>query len=393
MPQKLEGKFLLLLAVFPMIDIFIAYIFHGDFLETFYSFFSIYLILAFLVNVKLFSQSRIEIQRKKMINLFLAGSCVFFNVFLVEKGLNTAILDATYFVLLMDIYNDQQFIRKFAWIMKKKAHILTLCSFGYLFILLLSILRGNAFSNEWSTTTLRGPYAIPHILAYEFLVMSALNIVLFMESKRKINLILAIIFWAGIMLTAARGAILAEMVMLGYFFFKLGIKKKLVLILFICCVLIYEIINPSIFMRLASSLIEKTLFALESGSLDNGRLNIWISSMNAFLQSNNPLKWLFGIGYTGLLAGNKQNIGMYIQAHNDFITIVVSFGIPYLFLFIRSFIKLVKGKNILWSLLFFAFLAGFNGIVLYMPMVIGCIFLIVFFKYDFQFQRGKYGNH
>lgn len=386
MMSKKSGGYLLI-ALFPVLDIIIAYCFHGDLLETFYSIFSILIILVFFVRNgdSIFTK---RIRKSDFMIIVISFVFLLINVILIEGRLNTAVLDTTYFVLLMEIYNENKFIEKYTATLASKCRILTISSLIYLFVLLMTIRRGDAFSTEWSSFTLKGPYSIPHILAYELLVLASMNISMFQINGKKINIVIGIVFLCCILVTAVRGAILAETVLLAFYFYKVGFKKKYIFIFCGVILLLYSTINTTIYNYLWAPLMKKNSFAISSGSLDNGRINIWRASVASFVQKDGIIKWFFGIGYSNLLSGNKRNIGMAIQAHNDFLTVPICFGLVFFVtLFIRGFVKLVKGKNIVWALLFFSLLAGFNGMVLYMPMVIGCINIIVLFKNNRIFQR------
>ena len=388
-----KNTYLLLIAIFPVLDIGIAYFLYGDFLQTFYSLFSILIIFIFIIG-KGKLQISYSISKREFYVLSISVLCVVINILFIEGKFNTAVLDTMYFVLLMEIYNKKQFIQDYLDTLYCNSKLITICSIIYLIFLVMSVYRGDAFSLEWATKTLKGPYSIPHILAYELLVMSTVNFVVYQLKNKKINLLLAGVFLVIILLTAVRGAILAEIVLLLYYFYKIGMKKKFVIICCASMLLVYGIFNSNIFNYLTTSLMEKNSFAVASGSLDNGRINIWKASLQSFSQTKGYIKWLFGIGYSNLLSGNKANIGMAIQAHNDFVSVFVCFGVTYFIMFIRGFIKLIAGKNCLWALVFFVILAGFNGIVFYMPMVIGCINMIVFYKQIFDKSiRGKNDNN
>lgn len=364
-----------LILAFPLVDVIIAYMFHGDFLETVYSVVSITYIALYL-----FEKNLRRIDRSLLI-LFLIASINIVFQFLIEGMFSTAALNCTWFIVLAyTFFDNKERDELISTICQNKA-LVPIISILYCAVLVLTFLRGDAFYMEWNTSTLKGPYAIPHILAYELLVLIAVNFLAIMLHRTKIHIVILVILGSLLLLTATRGAILACGILLFFVIYTLNTQRKIVFFILGSFFFLVVFFGTDYIQILMASLLTKNQSAIASGNISNGRLRIWKSSIECFKQADNAIKWITGIGYTALLSGNKQNIGLRIQAHNDFITVFVCYGGIVFTVFLGSFFKLIKkSANKFLAFLFWAILAGTNGLVLYMPMVIGMLPVLTLFE-------------
>ena len=237
-----------------------------------------------------------------------------------------------------------------------------------------SIVLFDGIKKGWDTFALYGPYSLPHILAYEMLVVLMLCLLIYMHTNNKIWLIIAIYFELMIILTCVRSAVLSSVIILFVFISQFQLKRKIYFVITGALIL-----TLSFYYGLFDHIINKTKFAIQNGSITNGREWIVDSMLKTFRESS-ILEQLFGSGYYNLIESNYHNLGTAIQGHNDFLTVLISFGLIGLTLYIGSMVSFIKGKNFLPFFAFLFILAFYNGLFLYMPMVIGLGIAKVFFS-------------
>lgn len=109
----------------------------------------------------------------------------------------------------------------------------------------------------------------------------------------------------------------------------------------------------------------------------NGRSEFWAVDMEAFLASD-WFTMLFGHGFSYVYELNQSAIGMRLYAHNDFINLLLNFGIVglsvYFAVFVPVLAKLKSKCGLLVCLLFgfmWLFNAFFNMLYVYVIAVIG----------------------
>ncbi|MBS5451817.1 MAG: O-antigen ligase family protein [Coriobacteriia bacterium] len=133
--------------------------------------------------------------------------------------------------------------------------------------------------------------------------------------------------------------------------------------------------------KFASAMFETDDAAVFFEVLTNGRSEFWAIDLNAFFDSD-WFTMLFGHGFSFVYELNQEHIGMRLYAHNDFINILLNFGIAGMIIYFAAFLPLAgRIKNecgLGMGLLFVAmwlFNAFFNMIYVYVVAVIGMGFL------------------
>ena len=115
----------------------------------------------------------------------------------------------------------------------------------------------------------------------------------------------------------------------------------------------------------------------------NGRSDFWRIDIQAFLESP-VLRKLFGNGFSYVYDINEATIGNRIYAHNDWLNILLNFGIfgfiPYLLSYLTAWIRSVRHCDLtlkILILMFYAFNAMFNMVYVYAAAVmsIGLVFI------------------
>ncbi len=113
----------------------------------------------------------------------------------------------------------------------------------------------------------------------------------------------------------------------------------------------------------------------------NGRSEFWAIDMQAFLASD-WFTMLFGHGFSYVYDLNQSEIGMRLYAHNDFINLLLNFGIVGLGVYFAVFLPVlakIKSRCGLFMCLLFGFMwlfnAFFNMLYVYVVAVIGMGFI------------------
>ena len=198
----------------------------------------------------------------------------------------------------------------------------------------------------------------------------------FLNVACTITLVLSFIV---IILTASRGAFFAFVVPSALMLFmsksKLWIKLVIVAVLLFVVVLM---IRNNTFELLLARMDENTF---ETGG---GRTEIWQNKLTLFFDKANPLRILFGIG---LSACNK--LGGTISTHNDFVTVLIAYGLLGLILFgyfVYVYpIKMASKKNKLNVI--FLLLYVFIECCVLEPFFRGYIFVAMFYVFVLKYAQ------
>lgn len=223
------------------------------------------------------------------------------------------------------------------------------------------------------------------------LFMLALDILLFCFDKDKRSAILfAIVPLACVFAAGTRTyliVVLVEFVVL----LRLAIERNsrfyaTSLICLIGFILLASVTN--IGQKFLSATVESNDINVILEVFTNGRSEFWTIDFNAFLDGS-AFEVLFGHGFSYVYELNQATIGMRLYAHNDFINILLNFGIVGMGLYFAVFIPvLVKTKRESGSLVAFLlsaiwlFNAFFNMIYVYIAAVMALGILATALSYQ-----------
>lgn len=149
-------------------------------------------------------------------------------------------------------------------------------------------------------------------------------------------LIIALISTASL---GSRGAILAVAVGIVAQIFASGIKRRIkLLVLVLAIATVFFMYNYHVFDLLQARMVD-------TDDISNNRFDIWALKLGAFFNEGNPFNWLFGYGKEGAVILGTP--GHPINCHNEFLSVIVRFGIVgfVLFLFAYTFPIRVASKR------------------------------------------------
>lgn len=211
--------------------------------------------------------------------------------------------------------------------------------------------------------------------------MLALNILLYSFDKNKVKALaysavpLACVFAAGTRTYLI--VVMLELILL----LRLIIEKPMVFWVVLASVLLacfYIAAATNIGQKFESAMFETTDINVFLEVFTNGRSVFWQVDLKAFLASDWFTK-LFGHGFSYVYELNLNAIGMRLYAHNDFLNVLLNFGVIGLLVYLASFFPIMscmkRAGRASWGLcgLFFVmwlFNAFFNMIYVYAVAVI-----------------------
>lgn len=245
-------------------------------------------------------------------------------------------------------------------------------------------LQGLKFEFGSKVPVLYGPFNIPHMLAYLLMVVYC-GISLFdLENKKKKVVAIKLVCVVCIVCTAVRSAVLATAVLIVCDFLSIRkISKKAIILGVGFIVLVFLATNTDILTN--NPLIEKTLYATEAGgSITNGREWYRQIALSYYATKTDVLEKILGVGITGVVEAIYSVIRVKIQAHNDYVNLLVGYGLVGLIAFVVCQFELSKTcknkMNAILLQLFVFILAYYNGFALYIMLTASLPIVIAFFE-------------
>lgn len=273
-------------------------------------------------------------------------------------------------------FTNNEIIVEFAKYIRKNLVYLQLNIIISFIIIFLTIISGRGLENSWGVTTLMGPFGLQHALAYYLIIIFCISDFIYKETYSKLFILFKYAAIAMIFFTAVRSATIAVLII--YIFSMLKNKKteKEFIIMMTLISLIY-IFNSNIYSIIP--VFGKNINTTFSGDISNGRFAIWNSLIKYFKQSSIENK-ILGNGAAITYNINGLLYKTYIQAHNDFLNILLCYGIVDLLIYIFLLLKYVKTKSGLILLTAFIILTATNGLYLYYNFVMMIPFLLAYFQ-------------
>lgn len=357
-----EFSYCLLLA-FPLVNMIYNTLL-GDF---HYSTFSIGYFLVTILS--LLSSDKYLLTKKFLIIIFIASMYCLLGY---EKS-GSIVIQFFLFAIFADFYSNKKLLHRLNNYIEEKNTLLFCIYVLYFSVLLYSVLFKEGMKSGWGTAVLYGPYTLSHSLAYELLTVVTASLLVYKKTILKRWVAVALLAEILIVLTCVRSAFLSSAFVWLWFIFGLKVRKKLIFLAFGSVVL-----SVLFYYNVFDQIIEKTLFAASNGSVTNGREWIVESGKQIFIESS-FLEKVIGSGYYNLLEGNLHHLGLAIQGHNDFITVLISFGFFGLLIFVSKMCAYLKGRGWIGCFLALFVLVYYNGLFLYVPIVIELYMIRLFF--------------
>ena len=364
-----------LIIVYPLINIITCYVFNGDNMNVFSWAYCMVLCALVVINRGL------KMSKKLMITFPILIITILIS-FLREESFTFAVgsllFSATVLYLLLFEENKKKDAVSVDLLLNK-SKLYVIIQIAYVSVLLFWVSR-HGLRAGWNTWVLQGPYNYPHTLSYILLFFLIGDLLFFLKRKEKIYVILAGVSTILVFMTAVRTTLFSAVFVFLYFFRELLDKKKMKYLIIVAIVAVVAVFLAERY-GLLNALFQKTKLAVTvNNSFSNGRLQIASASLRTLsnYKGNKILCYLFGTGLTELANNNNIYIGERIHAHNDFIDILVCYGIINLTLYVYAFFRSKKAYP--WFVATIGLLAAANGLYMY----IDCIPIIVIARLYFE---------
>lgn len=332
--------------------------------------------------------------------------CITFTigVFLIANSYNESILNIIHvdfisFVLLFTIcwvYTDINFRKEYRAYLIDNRKLFDLAVLLFFVICMITILQGYGLRGGQGVTIpiLYGPFTLEHNMAYVLIGIYCGVSFLYRIDSKAFYLMVKLVCMLGIICTAVRTALLAFFVILIVDYS--GLKKEYVKCLIPItgvCILGYLGLFTNILTQ--NAMIEKTLSAIQSGSISNNRGRFATIVLEEFSEQSKILPKLFGMGMQNVrfILQNHPMVKVAIHAHNEYVNVLVAYGFLGLFIYllsqVRQTFKLYKMEIAVFVQLFLFVLAFFNGLAFYTVFTPSLIIVYIFFE---QIDEQKYSS-
>ena len=344
----------------------------------------------------------IIIQEKKYIRKYSVITILFLMSVIINKdfinGFET-FKPLMIFLFSLDLCCSADFlvVLKRCFIKLKKAVFIMLVSIVGLNLIMVLFPSGYSIvdTETWGLEAYMGLYSSPHQAAYRFSMLIVFIVYMFLLNYNK--LITIIMLFITTFLLFKTGARTPTLIGIFVIIFLLFTKRKELLSIsktYICryktaAKIVLPIIGIIMIALLLKSAFVQKIINLSSESFDSGRSILRNHELKYFIKSN-LFNMLFGNPLDTVYNVNHMAIGARIWCHNDFMQILMQFGIlglaAYLYScgrFVLIQIKEIKSKEtktiFYLIVLLFAFVSFYNGLFFFprFAMIIPLFYIMI----------------
>lgn len=293
--------------------------------------------------------------------------------------------------LIFAVYSQRKIIDKFYNYMLNKERIFLIEEIIFFLVLLYTIVWDNGLKVDFGSKmpVLFGPYEVPHMLGYMLIILYCLNAFFQRMSKKKVFVILKILCTILVIWTAARSAVLGlSIIIFADFILTKNINRKFIILGISVIGFLYLVLFTDVIID--NPLMQKTLSAMDNGSITNGREMFSGIAMRYYNENTNFIEKILGIGMNNVrnLFLHTSTIRVAIHAHNDYVNALVGYGAVGLGLYIWGQlmqVKVLRDWKMKILIQFFIFiLAYYNGFAMY-AMFTPCLIVIYVFMNQQQY--------
>lgn len=268
-------------------------------------------------------------------------------------------------------------------------------------LVFLSLRYSDAYYYEWGEGTYFKSFADNAFRFATTCLFIAILVGIYVNvSGMKRDLVWLIIPLIGVAASGSRiylGLIL--LIMIPVFYKNVNKKIFFLSLIPMLAATIYIIIN--------SNMMDKFQYVEQVGTINNrgwlstftsGRTDFWVYDMKAYLDSG-VLHMLIGNSVTFSYEINSAYYSSAIQAHNDFLNILLSYGIIGLYVYLRVFFRFCKGVinkdlcmeqkyTVIFGLAYFIN-AFMNGVFAYLGATLSLPLILIMFSNDMRNTNGQ----
>lgn len=287
------------------------------------------------------------------------------------------------FLLIISLYLNDNYLYELEKKLSNEKAIKTSILIYYI-IIILSIITDNGLRIEstWgvSIPMLYGPFAVPHVLAYNQIIIFCMSSILYRKTDSKIYLIIEGVSILCTIWTGVRTAALVIVIMITYDFIKLKkVKMKYYIFSLLCLFFVFTLFYSDIVVN--NPIIQKTLTALSKGNISNSRDDFNNYLLNFFCNRLSLREKLLGIGLPNLRSYMFLRYGTELHAHNDVFNVLIGMGsITFIYYARRIWLFCKKAGKILPIFIVIFLLSFFNGLYMYVGFTPSIAILIIYYK-------------
>ena len=280
-------------------------------------------------------------------------------------------------ILIASLFTSELAVDRFKYFINLKYKNLKFYYNCTILTVVLYLLNPQGYINKWGGNNyFIGPFDNAHEFGYFLLILLAINIYIENILKRTNKIALSILIIVIQLLTGARIPLLASILLfinptLNYLKYK---KRQTLMVLIFSTVVIVFLFKLDIVQHIP--FIEKMLYTTGKESLSSGRDIIWSGNLSAFKESYIQNK-LFGSGMNFSFYVNSITLNNPIWSHNDFIHILLAYGVVGVAIYIYILLNLfIKNKSLFIFIIVFI-LGVMNGLFTYYHFCIMIPFIII----------------
>lgn len=329
-------------------------------------------------------------ENKKIIFFIYNFSLIVYIAYMMAIGQYGALTDIYFYsyVLMFTysiLFSNQSVIEEYQDFFKNNKKEFVYSVYAFYALVVISVVSGigyrySAVDKAW---TLFGPFSVQHMLAYVLLVIYCGASIYDKENSNLVFLLMKVAVFAMTVLTGVRSAALALclLVVCDYISMKNKSRKKTIVVIAIIGLVILATQTDIL---VNNSLMNKTVTAINNGSITNGREWYRKVQIDAFVNKSNVIQKLLGVSIPGVTEYMHQALRVHIQAHNDYINTLVGYGVIGFAFFLINQVNLCKVCDSFLSKIFLEFfiflLAYYNGFTLYIMLTASLPIVLCFFK-------------
>ena len=326
----------------------------------------IYVILFFMYCNWYFLSCKKNIFKILTLNTFIGFSALY--ILLKGNGISYFFHNDVYLfwflIISLLFWSDKNMLNKFVeyTIVHKKIPVINAAL--TVFSSLVSIIYGNGFILAQRTIVFVGVYPIEHALAYHVIVSYIMLLLLELYDSTSFH-----IFWKTalsiiLMISGVRSTLLVWLVLILVDLYRINLKYKIIILSAVLSISLIITTNVNILYNIP--MISKTVEAAKVGDVSNGRDILTSYGLTYYSEQTTLSEKLFGITMKKL----RQVYWGGLHAHNDYVNILLGYGLISIIYVIYLLLKFIKGKNSIILLFIICILATFNGLFMYTEMVV-----------------------
>ena len=301
-----------------------------------------------------------------IIDIVIVLNCIYIRD--LRLIMHTDNIDFFNFLICMTLWEDKRLCYRFRRFINDNQCIMLMCIIFTLLSIVISITCEIGFIEAQRSKILIGFFKFEHGLAYHVLILYAMTFMLDNKKHKTFVLVLKAVLAGIIIFTGVRSAALVLIIMMLFDYTEQSSLTKLMIAVVGVFVLIGVWDRIEDVKRIP--IVEKTIRAADIGDVTNGRYDLNQIGLNCYFNKTSTVQKWFGYKMNELRNEYEVLAGNRFHAHNDFINILLGYGIANLIIAVTVLIRFAERPLKLLMILMLGILAYTNGLFMYLPFVV-----------------------